>query len=105
MISMLAISVHLLSATMIFVSASALQVNLSLSAAIVLTPPVTLVTMLPISLAGWGVRESAMVVGLAQLGVGSDAAFAVSVLFGLGQLMASLPAGFCGCWRGLPLPS
>lgn len=92
-IGAVAICIHLISAATIVASASALDVDLPMSAALVLTPPIVLVTMLPISLAGWGVREGAMVVGLAQLGIGSDAAILVSVLFGLGQMASSLPGG------------
>jgi len=46
-------------------------------------PLVLLVTALPISIAGWGVREGSMVVGLGLLGVPESDAALVSVVIGL----------------------
>jgi uncharacterized membrane protein YbhN (UPF0104 family) len=57
----------------------------------VLFPAVLLLSLLPISLGGWGVRESAMVVAFALVGVPADAALSTSVLYGVCLLAASLP--------------
>ncbi len=56
-----------------------------------LVPPVILLTILPFSLAGWGIREGAMV-GLFLL-VGADQAtvLSFSILYGLLTLLASFP--------------
>ena len=48
-------------------------------------------TVVPVSIAGWGVREGAMVVAFGFINVPAGAAFAVSVLFGLTLAAASLP--------------
>lgn len=53
--------------------------------------PVWLVTAFPVSIAGWGVREGAMVTGLAIVGVPAEQALAVSILTGLSNLSAGLP--------------
>ncbi len=42
-----------------------------------LVPPVMLITMLPISIAGWGVRESALVAGFGLVGIGAGDALAL----------------------------
>jgi hypothetical protein len=68
-----------------------MQLEVSLRDCILLVPPVILVTVVPISIAGWGVREGAMVVAFGFIGVPANAAFAVSVLFGLTLAAASLP--------------
>lgn len=54
-------------------------------------PMILLVSMVPVSFAGWGVRESAMVVGLGAVGVGAPDALAVSVLYGLTQILVGVP--------------
>lgn len=59
----------------------------------VVVPPVMLLTMLPVSFAGWGVRESAMVVVLGLLGVGPEQSVAVSICFGLCMMAVGLPGG------------
>jgi hypothetical protein len=52
-----------------------------------------LVSMIPISFAGWGVREGAMIMGLGGLGISEPNALAVSIAFGLLQLIVGLPGG------------
>jgi hypothetical protein len=52
----------------------------------------TLVAAIPISFAGWGLREGSFVMLLGAYGVAPQTAFAVSVLAGLCQLAASIPA-------------
>ena len=60
---------------------------------IMIVPPVTLIQLLPISLAGWGVREAVLVVALASFGVPAEAALATSVLLGLCLVASGLPGG------------
>jgi len=52
-----------------------------------------LVSMIPISFGGWGVREGAMVVFFGLVGVPAADALAMSILFGLAALVAGLPGG------------
>jgi len=57
------------------------------------------VTALPISLAGWGVREVSVVALLGFLGVDHAAALLLSIEFGLLSTLLSLPGG--AIWLGL----
>ncbi|MBL6933584.1 MAG: flippase-like domain-containing protein [Rhodospirillales bacterium] len=59
----------------------------------VLMPPVLLVMTLPISIAGWGVREQAMVTAFALIGVPGEGALVLSIMFGLMGLLMGLPGG------------
>ena len=54
----------------------------------------TLAATVPISVAGWGVREGALVFLFGLYGIRSDAAFAVSVLYGLSLSLMSVPGLF-----------
>ena len=56
-------------------------------------PPVTLIQLLPVSLAGWGVRETALVVALGSCGVPAEAALATSILLGMCMILVGLPGG------------
>jgi len=58
-----------------------------------LVPPVILAMTLPISIAGWGVREGAMIVTLGLVGVPQESALVLSILFGLGTMIAAFPGG------------
>jgi len=56
-------------------------------------PAVALISALPISIGGWGVREGAMVAGLSIYAVPPDAAVALSISYGLGGLLVALLLG------------
>jgi glycosyltransferase 2 family protein len=56
--------------------------------------PVTFILLaIPISIAGWGLREGLFVAGLGLIGVSRDVALVSSILFGLSSLAASLIGG------------
>ena len=50
---------------------------------VAIVPPMLLVQLFPVSIGGWGVRETALVVLLGAFGVPEGTAFAASVLVGL----------------------
>jgi uncharacterized membrane protein YbhN (UPF0104 family) len=87
---------HTLAAASIFALARGLGLELALVDSLALVPAVILITLIPLSFAGWGIREGAMVAMLAFAGVSTDAALAVSILFGVALLAASLPG--CLVW-------
>jgi hypothetical protein len=47
-----------------------------------LFPPIMLITMMPISIAGWGVREATMMVAFGYAGLVQADGTVVSILFG-----------------------
>ena len=46
-------------------------------------PPVILISTIPISIAGWGVRESSMIVAFTYAGLAAGDGLIVSILVGL----------------------
>jgi len=71
----------------------ALGVNLSLSIYVLLVPLVFLVALIPISFAGWGIRETGAIGLFSIVGVTAEEAFAMSLVFGLLLIVAGLPGG------------
>lgn len=67
---------------------------------LVLMPPVILITTIPISIAGWGLRESAMVAIFGFIGIVQEDAIALSLLFGLVNAIVSLPGGLLWMLNG-----
>ena len=51
-----------------------------------------LIAMIPISVAGWGLREGAIVIAFGLFGVPASAALTVSITFGIAVLLAYSPA-------------
>jgi uncharacterized membrane protein YbhN (UPF0104 family) len=84
---------HVNLAMVVWVLALGLGAPVTLVDCLVLVPPVVLVATLPISIAGWGAREVAMVTVFGLIGVPSPEATALSVLFGLATLATALPGG------------
>lgn len=60
---------------------------------LVVVPLAILATTIPISIAGWGVREGAFVAGFGFVGVPASSALVLSVLFGLLNTLICLPGG------------
>lgn len=90
----LGVTGQLLISLLFYLLAQALNLDhVDLLDCIVLIPPVILITTIPISIAGWGLREGAMVTMFAFVGVTQGDAFVLSILFGVFSLVLSLPAG------------
>lgn len=82
--------IHLLNAAILAVFARQLHLPIGVVDCAMLTPVIMLLTALPISIAGWGVREGVFVGALAAFGAGGELAVALSVLFGLTALAGGL---------------
>lgn len=95
----LALIMHILAIISITTMARSLGIQLDLIPAILLIPPALLLSMVPISFAGWGVREGAMITGLGMIGIAEHDALSLSVLFGLALIVVFLPGAFL--WWGL----
>lgn len=72
---------------------------------VVLVPPVIFLLAVPISLAGWGLRETAMVVAFGLAGVARSHAVAVSVASGLAVMVFGLPGGLLWLLSREPAPT
>ncbi|MEL6587001.1 MAG: lysylphosphatidylglycerol synthase transmembrane domain-containing protein [Pseudomonadota bacterium] len=71
--------------------ALALGVSLSVTQGAALIPLILFAMLVPLSIAGWGVREGAAVLVLPLVGATSAEALAISVAFGLVFLLTTLP--------------
>ncbi len=90
---LISILVHFLSILTMTILAIGMQLELRIIGLLVIVPVVTLLMVLPISIAGWGIREGAMIIGLGFIGVGAENAFALSLLFGFLMLSIAIPGG------------
>lgn len=99
-ILLLGVASHLLTALFGLCGALALGIPLNLPAALLLIPPVLLVAQIPISVAGWGVREAAMVTALGFVALPAADALLVSVGIGLAVLVQGLAAGLAWSLTG-----
>jgi len=84
---------HITIAISVYFIAKSIDLDVTVVNCIVLMPPVMLVTTLPISIAGWGVREGAMVAAFALVGVTSEDALVLSFMFGIIAVLFAIPGG------------
>jgi len=91
---------HLSLSFMAYLIGLSLGLNIGLIDCLVLIPPVILVMTIPISIAGWGIREGAMVVALGMIGIERADALSLSIIFGLLTIFVALPGGFVWLFSG-----
>lgn len=87
----LSLAIHVGAVLAVFVLALGSNIRLGLLDCFLLIPPVMFISMLPISIAGWGLRENAMVIALATVSVPAPDALAISIVFGAVGAVVSLP--------------
>ena len=76
----------------VVIISNGLNVGVSLIALIAIQPGIAIMSSLPLSLGGWGVREASMVVGLGLLGVEAVDALAISLTYGMLSILATFVA-------------
>jgi len=89
----ISVLVHLLTALAAWCAAGSIGADVPLLYTIFLVPPVILVTVVPISIAGWGVREGAMIAAFGYAGLPPGDGLIVSLLFGAGYLVMGAVGG------------
>jgi uncharacterized membrane protein YbhN (UPF0104 family) len=81
-ITVLSLAVHVLTATIGWCAVKSIAAPIGFGEVFQLVPPVVLITMLPISIAGWGVREATMGLAFGYAGLATTEGVNVSLLFG-----------------------
>jgi glycosyltransferase 2 family protein len=86
----LSVVVQLMSILSIYILAIGIQVDISFLQLLVFVPLISLVTLVPVSISGFGLREGAFVVLLGTAGIRADLAMTLSILYFLSLAVASL---------------
>jgi uncharacterized membrane protein YbhN (UPF0104 family) len=81
-LAILSLLVHTLAVVMAWCVVQSITAPVSFGQMFQLVPPVMLITMMPISIAGWGVREATMGLAFGYAGLAANEGVNVSLLFG-----------------------
>jgi glycosyltransferase 2 family protein len=81
-IAALSLTIHVLAVVIAWSAVRSIAAPGSFEQLFLLTPPIMLITMMPISIAGWGVREATMMVAFGYAGLAQADGTVVSILFG-----------------------
>ena len=85
------ILIHLFSIINIYLVGQSVGLEYDLLTMAVIVPPVILLTLIPISLAGWGIREGAMIGLFGLIGAAQANILSMSIIYGIILIIASLP--------------
>lgn len=85
--------IHFISGFSVFLIAKSISINIAVMTCISLFPFIILATVLPISFAGWGVREGAAILVFGLVGVSPGDALSISVLLGIVLAINGIPGG------------
>jgi uncharacterized membrane protein YbhN (UPF0104 family) len=86
-------AIHFLTVSLAWSAAMAAHASIDFAQTLFLVLPVVLVATIPISIAGWGVRESAMVLAFSYAGLMESDGLIVSILYGLTTLAVGAIGG------------
>jgi len=81
-IAVLSLTIHVLTAVIAWGVVQSIGASATFQQVFLLIPPIILITMLPISIAGWGVREATMMVAFGYAGLPEADGLVVSLLYG-----------------------
>lgn len=74
-----------------FATGLALSLRYGLATYFIIVPPAIFLTIIPVSLAGWGIREGTLVALFSLIGADKATILTMSILYGLMQIIISLP--------------
>lgn len=92
-IAILSLSIHVLAVVIAWCAVRAIAAPAGFEQVFLLIPPIMLITMLPISIAGWGVREATMMVAFGYAGLVAADGTVVSLLFGATSFIVGAMGG------------
>ena len=81
-IAVLSLMVHVLAVVIAWCVVQSIAAPVAFGQTFLLIPPVMLITMLPISIAGWGVREATMGLAFGYAGLMTNEGINISLLYG-----------------------
>ncbi len=81
-VAILSLTIHVLTVVIAWTVVRSIEAPAEFTQLFLLIPPIILITMLPISIAGWGVREATMMVAFGYAGLQRGDGLMVSLLYG-----------------------
>jgi uncharacterized membrane protein YbhN (UPF0104 family) len=97
------VAIHMLTVTVAWCCVKAVAAPVGFAQVLFLMPPVLLIATVPLSIAGWGVRESSMVVAFAYAGLAQGDGLILSILFGIVSFAVGAAGGLVWIASGLSM--
>jgi len=98
-------AIHLLTIAAVWCCVKAIAASITFLQILFLIPPVLLISTVPISIAGWGVRESSMIAAFAFAGLAQSDGLTLSILYGTASFVIGMAGGIVWVVSGLRVRS
>ena len=92
-VAALSLLIHVMAVVIAWYAVRSIAAPAAFEQLFLLVPPIMLITMLPISIAGWGVREATMMVAFGYAGLAPTYGTVVSLLFGASSFVVGAIGG------------
>jgi uncharacterized membrane protein YbhN (UPF0104 family) len=92
-VAVLSLLIHVMAVVIAWCAVRSIAAPAAFEQLFMLIPPIMLITMLPISIAGWGVREATMMVAFGYAGLAPTDGTVVSLLFGASSFVVGAIGG------------
>jgi uncharacterized membrane protein YbhN (UPF0104 family) len=92
-LAVVSLLIHICAVAVAWCAVRSIDAPVTFEYSFLLIPPIMLITMLPISMAGWGVREATMMVAFGYAGLQQTDGLMVSLLFGLSYFIVGAIGG------------
>lgn len=92
-VAILSLLIHVMAVVIAWCAVRSIAASAGFEQLFMLIPPIMLITMLPISIAGWGVREATMMVAFGYAGLAQTDGTVVSLLFGASSFIVGATGG------------
>jgi uncharacterized membrane protein YbhN (UPF0104 family) len=104
-VSTCSVAIHIMTVAVAWCCMRAVAAPVGFAPILFLMPPVLLVATIPISIAGWGVRESSMVAAFAYAGLAQSDGLMLSILFGATSFAVGIIGGLVWIASGVKIGS
>ena len=98
-------AIHFLTIASAWCCIKAIAAPVGFAQVLFVMPPVLLISTIPVSIAGWGVRESSMIVAFAFAGLAQSDGLTLSILYGAASFIVGVAGGIVWIASGLRLRS
>lgn len=92
-ILMISIVLHIFNILCFYIASFAVNFHLNIFTWFIIIPPIILISSIPISIGGWGVREGLLILALVELGANQIEATKISIIYGISLVLVGIIGG------------
>ena len=84
---------HIFNILCFYIASFAVNFHLNIFTWFIIIPPIILISSIPISIGGWGVREGLLILALVELGANQIEATKISIIYGISLVLVGIIGG------------